>query len=86
MTLNPKSFDPETSREVIGDERARAIEAKARADADKGVEAFAPPPYTETRTYWGGCREEFARRVYLAQFTKRLQRNERKSTSLGRIE
>jgi hypothetical protein len=69
------SFDCKTARDVVGDESARRIEAKARADADAGV--FQIPPF-EGDTYWDQLRSEMARIVYREQYTKRLLRNERR--------
>jgi hypothetical protein len=75
----PRSFDAVTAREAVGDERARVIEAKARADADKGREGYKPPVYDESGSYWSACQGEFERAVYRAQFSKRLARNERRA-------
>lgn len=75
--MTPKSFDAETSREMVGDERARTIETKARADADAGV--YDPPAAAEALSFWGQYQEEFARVVYSAQYKKRIDRNARKA-------
>lgn len=74
--MTPKSFDPATSREMVGDERVRTIEARARSDADADI--FAPPKPQGT-TYWGQCQDEFAHRVYIAQHHKRVARIIRKA-------
>lgn len=74
--MTPNSFDPATSREMTGDDRARTIEAKARADADKGT--FDPPAHGDG-SYWAQCQAAFERQVYTAQFHKRTLRNERTS-------
>ena len=61
---------------MVGDERARIIEAKARADADTGTYA---PPEGDSKTYWGQAQDEFARRVYIDQHHKRTERIARKA-------
>lgn len=49
--MTQRSFDPDTSREMVGDERAREIESKARVDADAGEGAYDPPNrYSPTAT------------------------------------
>ncbi len=58
--MTPGSFDAETSREMVGHERALVIEAKARVDADKGT--FDPPAMTEG-SYWSRCQGEKAARA-----------------------
>jgi hypothetical protein len=77
--MTPRSFDPQTSREMVGDERARTIEAKARQDADSGI--YSPPEPSGFVTYWGQAQDEFARAVYAAQWGKRKARNERKAAA-----
>lgn len=77
--MTPRSFDQETCREMVGDERARAIEAKAREDADSG--RYSPPAKAAT-SYWGQCQEDFASLVYGHQFKSRLERNARKRNAL----
>lgn len=74
-----RSFDAATSREMVGDERARAIEEKARADADLGLDAYEPPAPQSKGTYWGNRQDDFAHQTYTAQFTRRLERNARKA-------
>lgn len=76
--MTPRSFDPTTSRAMLPDAVARHIEAKARADADRGESAF-DPPKADTVSYWSSCQLEFERAVYHEQFRKRLARIERKS-------
>ena len=78
--MTPKSFDSETSREVVGDAKARSIEEKARKDADLGVDGYAPPNGVAT-SWWGDRQIEFERSIYLAQFKKRIERNQRKSVA-----
>lgn len=71
--MTPGSFDPTTAREMVGDQRAREIEAKARRDADEGV--FTPPaPAAALGTYWAACQETFERVVYAEQHARRLKR------------
>lgn len=69
--MTPGSFDAETSREMVGHERALVIEAKARVDADKGT--FDPPAMTEG-SYWSRCQGEFDFAVYKAQYDKRIEK------------
>ena len=76
--MTPGSFDAETAREIVGDARARAIEAAARADADSG--AFNLPHRRQaSQTYWDGVYAEMERVVYTAQHAKRLERIKRKA-------
>lgn len=77
--MTPGSFDPTTCREMVGDERARVIEAQARADADANT--YAPPTSGEKLSYWAECQLEFQRRVYINQHQRRLERNARKVTA-----
>lgn len=72
--MTPGSFDPVTARAVVGDEEARAIEAKARADANAG--AYSPPPVSGA-TYWAKVQAEMRVVVYREQFKKRTDRNQR---------
>lgn len=74
--MTPLSFDHATSKACVGDERTRAIEAKARNDADKGV--FELPKAWGAATYWDGCKAGFEASVYREQHRKRVARNERK--------
>lgn len=76
--MTPRSFDAITSREMTGDGQARGIEAKARADADRGQ--YDPPPRHEPgNSYWADCQLEFKFQTYFAQYSKRLARNQRKA-------
>ncbi len=75
--MTPRSFDAETAREVTGDTEARAIEAKARADAD--AQTF-DPPAVDGFTYWDQVQAQMRAIVYREQYTKRAARNERKKT------
>lgn len=75
--MKPGSFDQETAREMVGDERARVIEAKARVDADEGN--YSPPEQPAARTYMDGVNAGMERVVYRTQFNKRVERNKRKA-------
>lgn len=79
--MTPRSFDSVTAREMLGDILARTIEAKARKDADAGKDAFAPPKGPITGNFLADARIDFERAIYLHQFKKRLERNERKATA-----
>jgi hypothetical protein len=74
--VKPGSFERETSRGMVGHERAEQIEAKARADAQAGN--YAPPPFEpEGASYWACRQAEFARCVYDFQYgstTRKLER------------
>lgn len=72
----PGSFDAQTAREMTGDETSRQIEAKARADADRGLY---DPPQGDGETYWGSVMAHMRRVVYGEQYRKRSARNARKS-------
>lgn len=73
--MTPGSFDPETSREMVGHDRALGIEKKARNDADKGI--FDPPPKAIAKTYWDSCQNDFQYVTYCAQYEKRIAKRER---------
>lgn len=75
----PKSFDPRTAREVVGDDEARALEASARADAEAGMYQ---PPKTDGQTYWDQVTQEMRRITYLEQYVKRLRRLKRKANEI----
>lgn len=68
-------FDSQTSRIMVGHERALVIEKKAREDAEKGT--YDPPPPVLTKTYWDKCQDSFELVVYHAQYTKRLAKKEK---------
>lgn len=74
--MKPGSFDFDTSREAIGDSRARTIEAKARADAETGTRM--PPERGSAATYWGQVMQEFEAVVYSVTFERRTARIARK--------
>lgn len=71
----PGSFDPDTSREMVGHDRALSIEKKARDDADNGK--FDPPPKAVARTYWDSCQNDFQYVTYCAQYEKRMAKIKR---------
>jgi hypothetical protein len=79
--MTPGSFDAETSREMVGDERARKLEEKARTDADD--KRYDPPLGIVGSTYWSNCMTEFARVTYITQWRKRTERNQRKAANLA---
>ena len=76
--MKPRSFDVQTCREMLGDELARQIEARARDDADKGLEAYSPIKPEDFYSWWDTCKNIFVAVVYHEQFLKRLERNKRK--------
>ena len=76
MSLKPCSFDLATSRAVIGDDAARVIEAKARADAD--AKTYSPPATAQATTYWDAVKAEMTAVIYGEQFARRTARNMRK--------
>ena len=68
--MTPKSFDVDTCKEVIGDERMRTIEAKARQDADNGIlEKFQP-----AEAYWDKVRSIMEHVIYTTAHKKRMER------------
>ena len=69
--MTPKSFDIETAKEIVGDERMRSIEAKARQDADNGV---MDKPARAEGTYWDGIRSDMEYIVYTTTHHKRMER------------
>lgn len=73
--MTPLSFDAQTAREIVGDNEARAIEQKARQDADKSEYAA---PCVTGKTYWAQVQAQMRAIVYREQFMKRKARNERK--------
>ena len=72
--MTPKSFDIDTAKEIVGDARMRAIEAKARQDADNGV---MDKPARAQGTYWDGIRSDMEYIVYITAHHKRLERIQR---------
>jgi hypothetical protein len=69
--MTPKSFDIDTAKEIVGDERMRKIEAKARQDADNGV---IDKPARAGGTYWDGIRSDMEYIVYITAHHKRMER------------
>ncbi len=76
--MTPHSFDLTTAKEFVGDARVRVIEGKARADAELGTHAYAPPD-KNAHDYLGQVREDMESTVYLHAFKKRLDRIARKA-------
>ena len=74
----PGSFDSATAREVLGDDAARDIEAKARRDAAAGT--FSPPPVAQGG-YWGSVVAAMQDVIYREQHAKRTARNARKAAA-----
>lgn len=68
--MTPKSFDIDTCKEVVGDERMRVIEAKARQDADNGIlQKFQP-----AETYWLDVKSIMEHVIYTTAHKKRMER------------
>lgn len=68
--MTPNSFDIDTCKEVVGDERMRVIEAKARQDADNGIlEKFHP-----AEAYWDKVRSIMEYVIYTTTHKKRMER------------
>lgn len=85
--MTPRSFDPITCRSIVGDERARLLEARAREDADSADldepgAAYRPPAAGEG-TYWDQVRSESEIRTYWQAFQKRIERRRRKAHSIN---
>lgn len=79
--MTPLSFDPDTAREMVGDQDARSIEAKARSDAD--ALAYSPPAPCDGASYWEQVLDEMRHTVYFHQYKKRMDRNARKVASVA---
>lgn len=79
--IRPGSFDTETARHMLGDERARAIEAKAREDAGAGLWLA---PECVGGSYLDGIRNAFERSVYANQWGRRDERNKRKASAASK--
>ena len=75
--MKPQSFDIDTAKEYAGDSRMRAIEAKARADAD--ADAYSPPHglCDVFVTYAAGVSAQMDDAVYFNAFSKRKARAQR---------
>jgi hypothetical protein len=70
--MTPKSFDIDTAKEIVGDERMRVIEAKARQDADSGITE--KPPKAKKGTYWDVIRSDMEYVIYITAHKKRMER------------
>lgn len=70
----PKSFDIDTAKEVVGDQRMRAVEAKARSDADSGLN---DPPPKGVGSYWSQVSADMDWVVYTTAHGKRIERIKR---------
>ena len=69
--MTPKSFDIDTCKEVVGDDRMRVIEAKARRDADNGIlEKFQPLK----GSYWIDVKSIMEYVIYTTAHKKRMER------------
>jgi hypothetical protein len=69
--MTPNSFDIDTCKEVIGDERMRVIEAKARQDADNDImEKFQPTK----GSYWIDVKSIMEYVIYTTAHKKRMER------------
>ena len=77
--MTPGLFDTQTCRRIVGDERARVIEANARRSADSGEQLVRPESCA--KTYWDGVQEESEWRVACAAYTARAARITRKLAS-----
>ena len=68
--MTPKSFDIDTCKEVVGDERMRVIEAEARQDADNDItEKFQP-----AEGYWEKVKSIMEYVIYTTAHKKRMER------------
>jgi hypothetical protein len=84
--MTPGGFDPVTCRELIGDQRARIVEASARAHADAAdIEnpgaSYRPPTALADSSYWTGVISEAERILYFSTFQRRLERMRRKAST-----
>lgn len=75
--MTPQSFDPITCRHLIGDARARILEAQARELADNNQPLGRGPDLSTS--YWGAVQEEAEWRVMCEAYGKRMARIERKN-------
>ena len=69
-----KSFDIDTAKEIVGDQRMRSIEAQARNDANAGK--YEPPP-CGSGSYWSQVSSEMDYLVYINAHQKRVERMKR---------
>lgn len=75
--MTPASFDQATARAYIGDDYARLLESRARADAEKG--SYAQPAPMLPDTYANKLFNSMCAVVYAEQYAKRRARLERKA-------
>jgi hypothetical protein len=68
--MTPKSFDIDTAKEIVGDERMRVIEAKARQDADNGI----LEKFQLAESYWDQVRLIMEYVIYTTAHKKRMER------------
>jgi hypothetical protein len=69
--VTPKSFDIDTCKEVVGDERMRVIEGTARHDADNGImQKFQPLK----GSYWIDVKSIMEHVIYTTAHKKRMER------------
>ena len=68
--MTPNSFDIDTCKEVIGDERMRVIEAKARQDADNGI----MEKFQLAEAYWDKVKSIMEYVIYTTTHKKRMER------------
>lgn len=75
--MKPHSFDIDTAKEYTGDSRMRAIEAKARTDAD--ADTYSPPHGLAAvfATHSAGVSAQMDDTVYFNAFSKRKARAQR---------
>lgn len=68
--MTPNSFDIDTCKEVVGDERMRVIEGTARQDADNGIlQKFQP-----AEMYWIDVKSIMEHVIYTTAHKKRMER------------
>jgi hypothetical protein len=68
--MTPKSFDIDTAKEIVGDERMRVIEAKARQDADSGI----MEKFQSAEAYWDMVKSIMEYVIYTTAHKKRMER------------
>lgn len=81
--MTPRSFDYDTSREMVGHERALTIEDRARRDAE--ADNYAPPPGRPGGTYWDQAQSSFEWVTYNAVYFKRREKIERAEQPLTEV-
>lgn len=88
--MTPGQFDAATCRELLGDQRARVVEASARSHAEASDinspgEAYSPPRTPAGATYWDGVVAEAERITYHQAFQRRIERMRRKQASTDNL-